>query len=120
MATPACLVNLAALPLEYLQLGEGFDAPESLRKIQDFKTLKRLTLTDCSKTADADLQVLASMKHLESLELGNLPMTEERTASLKPFAFLTALRLVQRPQVYPPEIQTKITALLPKVQVTFQ
>jgi hypothetical protein len=47
-------------------------------------------------------------------------MTAERTASLKPFAFLTALRLVQRPQPYPPDIQTKITALLPKVQVTFQ
>ena len=60
------------------------------------------------------------MKQLESLELGNLPMTEERTAQLKPFAFLKSLRLVQRPQAYPADIQAKIRELLPKVQFTFQ
>lgn len=119
-ATPACLRNLTALPLENLQLGEGFDKPESLPNIRDFKTLNRLTLTNCAKTTDDDLKLLASMKQLESLELGNLPMTEDRIASLKPFAFLKSLRLVQRPKAYPDDMQVKIQALLPKVQITFQ
>lgn len=118
-ATPASLGNLKALPLEYLQLGEGFESPESLAIIKDFKALNRLTLTNCLKTTDSDLQVLAAMKQLQSLELGDLPMTEERTALLKPFAFLTSLRLVQRPKAYLVDIQAKITELLPKVQLTF-
>lgn len=119
-ATPECLRNLAALSLEYLQLGEGFDSSESLTKLRDFKALKRLTLTDCAKSTGDDLELLATMRNLESLELGNLPMTDHRTALLQPFAFLTSLRLVQRPQPYPADIQTKITGLLPKVQITFQ
>jgi hypothetical protein len=119
-ATPASLKHIAALPIEYLQLGEGFDSPDSLAIIKDIKTLKRLTLTNCSKTTDDDLKLLASMKQLESLELGNLPMTGERLALLSPLAFLKSLRLVQRPQAYPADIQAKITQSLPKVQLTFQ
>ncbi len=64
--------------------------------------------------------ILATIKPLESLELGNLPVTEERITQLKPFAPLKSLRLVQRPNAYPEEIQTKIKVLLPKVQLTFQ
>ncbi len=119
-ATPACLGILKTLPLESLQLGEGFDQPESLANIRDLKTLKRLTLTNCAKTSDDDLSLIATMPQLESLELGNLPMTEKRIAALKPFAFLKALRLVQRPQPYSEDIQSKLKALLPKVQLTFQ
>ena len=119
-ATPACLRNLATLPLENLQLGEGFDSPESLANIRDLKTLKRLTLTNCAKTTDDDLKLLATMKQLESLELGNLPMTDARVALMKPFAFLTTLRLVQRPQPYAADIQAKLKELLPKVQLIFQ
>ena len=119
-ATPACLRNLTALPLENLQLGEGFDKPESLANIRDFKTLSRLTLTICAKTTDDDLKLLATMKQLESLELGNLPMTEDRVAQLKAFVFLKSLRLVQRPKAYADDLQAKIKTLLPKVQLTFQ
>ncbi len=119
-ATPASLKNLAGLPLEYLQLGEGFDSSASLVAIQNFRTLTRLTLTNCSKTTDEDLKLLATMKQLESLELGNLPMTEERVAQLKPFAFLKSLRIVQRPKPYSDEVQAKIKALLPRVELTFQ
>jgi hypothetical protein len=119
-ATPVCLRNLVTLHLENLQLGEGFDKPESLPNIRDYKTLTRLTLTNCAKTTDDDLKLLATMKQLESLELGNLPMTDERIAQLKPFAFLKVLRLVQRPKAYADDIQAKIKALLPKVALTFQ
>jgi len=119
-ATAAALKNLAALPLEYLQLGEGFDKPESLAAIRDFKSLNRLTLTNCAKTTDDDLKLLATMHRLENLELGNLAMTDERVAQLEPFAFLKVLKLVQRPKPYADDIQAKIKALLPKVQITFQ
>ncbi len=119
-ATPDALKNIAALPLEYLQLGEGFDKSESLPIVKDFKSLKRLTLTNCAKTTDADLAVLATMRQLESLELGNLPMTAERAGQLKPFTFLKTLRLVQRPKPYDADIQAKIKALLPKVELIWQ
>jgi hypothetical protein len=119
-ATAAALKNLASLPLEYLQLGEGFDKSEPLAAIRDFKSLNRLTLTNCAKTTDDDLKLLATMHRLESLELGNLPMTDERVAQLKPFAFLKVLKLVQRPKPYADDMQAKIKALLPKVQITFQ
>lgn len=118
-ATPASLKHITALPLEYLQLGEGFDSPESLAIIKDLKTLKRLTLTNCSKTTDADLQLVATMNQLESLELGNLLLTDERTAQLKLFGFLKSLRLANRPPCSA-DMQAKITQSLPKVQLTFQ
>ena len=49
-ATPASLKHIQALPLEYLQLGEGFDKSESLPMIAGIKALKRLTLTNCRAT----------------------------------------------------------------------
>jgi hypothetical protein len=119
-ASPSSLKHLAGLSLESLQLGEGFDSPESLVIVKDFKPLKRLTLTNCSKTSDEDIKLLATMKQLESLELGNLPMTEERVAQLKPFTFLKTFRLVQRPKAYPEELQAKIKATLPGVDLVFQ
>ena len=70
-ATPASLKHIQAMPLEYLQLGEGFDKSESLPMIAGIKALKRLTLTNCRATTDDDLKQLAAMKHLESLELGS-------------------------------------------------
>jgi hypothetical protein len=119
-ASPNSLKHLVGLPLESLQLGEGFDSPESLVIVKDFKPLKRLTLTNCSKTTDNDIKLLATMKQLESLELGNLPMTEERVAQLKPFTFLKTFRLVQRPQAYPEDLQAKIKAEVPGVDLKFE
>jgi hypothetical protein len=119
-ATPAALKHITALPLEYLQLGEGFDKSESLPIIQGIKTLKRLTLTNCKTTTDDDLKLLAAMKQLESLELGGLPLTDERIAQLQGFAFLKELKLINRPKEYPEDLQAKIKALLPKVTVEFQ
>ena len=58
------------------------------------------------------LKLIATMKQLESLELGNLPMTEDRIAQMRAFAFLKSLRLVQRPQAYPADIQARIRELL--------
>ena len=48
-ATPQALVHIAMLPLEYLQLGEGFDSPESILFIKDLASLRRLTFTNVQK-----------------------------------------------------------------------
>ena len=119
-ATPAALKHITALPVEYLQLGEGFDKSESLPIIQGIKTLKRLTLTNCKNTSDDDLKVLATMNQLETLELGGLPLTDERIAQLKGFAFLRELKLINRPTGHPEDQQARIKSLLPKVAVKFQ
>lgn len=119
-ATPACLKNLGGLPLEYLQLGDGLDAPEGIAAIKAIRTLKRVTLTNCTKLDDAGLKLAGDLKQLEQLELGGLELPDERLAQLQQFAFLKELKLIRRPQSYPPETQAKIKALLPKVDVKFQ
>lgn len=119
-ATPAALKNLTSLPLEYLQLGEGFDKSESLPIVKDIKTLKRLTLTNCKTSTDDDFKVLASMTQLESLELGSPLMPDERIPLLQGFAFLKELKIIDRSKGYSVETQAKIKALLPKVDVKFQ
>lgn len=119
-ATSAALQNLAGLPLEYLQLGEGFTGPECLPVIKPISTLRRLTLTDCRKLDDAGLKLAADLKQLEQIEFGSLDLPDERLPQLQAFAFLKELKLIRRPQGYPPETQARIKALLPKVNVTFQ
>lgn len=119
-ATPACLKNLAGLPLEYLQLGDGLDAPEGIAAIKAIPTLKRVTLTNCTKLDDAGLKLAANLTQLQQLELGGLDLPDERLPQLQQFAFLKEMKLVRRPQSYPPETQAKIKALLPKVDVKFQ
>jgi hypothetical protein len=117
-ATPAALKNITSLPLENLQLGEGFDKPESLPIIKEIKTLKKLTLTNCKATTDDDLKLLATMTQLESLELGHFEKPEEHLPQLSAFSFLKELKFYF-PKRYSPETQAKIKALLPKVLVKF-
>lgn len=93
-ATPASLQHITALPLEYLQLGEGFDSPVSLPYLKPLKSLKRLTLTNCKTMTDDDLRQIAALKQVENLELGSLALPEARVALLKDFAHLKVLRLV--------------------------
>ena len=120
LATPAALQHIIALPLEYLQLGEGFDKSESLPIIREIKTLKRLTLTNCKATSDDDLKLLAGMTQLESLELGSLPLSVERVALFKDFAHLKTLRLTPGKVPFTPELQAQLKALLPKTELKFQ
>jgi len=117
-ATPASLKNITSLPLESLQLGEGFDRSESLPIIKEIKTLKRLTLNNCKDTTDDDLQLLATMTQLESLELGKLERPETHLPQLGAFSFLKELKFYF-PERYSPETQAKIRALLPEVEVKF-
>ena len=117
-ATVQCLKNIAGLPLDYLQLGEGVDSSEGIALIKDIKSLHRLTHTNSKTLTDADLKLVSGMTQLESLEFNNLELPDERLPQLEPFSFLKSLRLVHRP-AYPAETQAKIKALLPKVTLKF-
>ena len=119
-ATAACLKNLATLPLEYLQLGDGLDSPEGIAAIKAIATLKRVTLTHCNHLSDEGLKLAADLTQLEQLEIGGLQLPDERLPQLAAFSYLKELKLVNRPKGYPPETQAKIKALLPKVDVKFQ
>lgn len=119
-ATPACLKHLAGLPLEYLQLGDGLDAPEGIALLKSLPTLRRVTLTNCTKLDDVGLAIAAGLTQLEQLELGELELPDDRLLRLKAFAFLKELKLIRRPQGYPAETQAKIQAMLPGVAVKFQ
>ena len=119
-ATPKCLQHLLGLPLEYLQLGDGLDASVGIAIIKDIKTLKRLTLTNCSATTDDDLKRVAGMKHLEHLELGNITIPEGRLAMLKEFAFLKSMRILKAKMPFNAEEQAMIKAVLPAVAIKFE
>ncbi len=117
--TPKGLQAVTKLPLEYLQVGEGLEGPETLAIIKDIKTLRRLTLTGGKTMTDADLKTVAGMTQLEQLEIGNIEITDERIPLFKDFAFLKSMRLPFPPKGHPPETQAKLKALLPKVALKF-
>ena len=119
-ATPQTLKHITKLPLEYLQLGEGFDSPESIPFIKDISTLRRLTFTNTKPLTDADLKVVAGMKQLEQLELGKIELSDARLAFFKDFAFLKSMRLVPVKEPFTPETEAKIKALLPKTTLLFK
>ncbi|MFT5123414.1 MAG: hypothetical protein ACI97B_002047 [Verrucomicrobiales bacterium] len=116
-ASPECLGSIVTLPLEYLQIGDGLDTPEGIALIKDIPTLRQLTLIGASALTDADLKLVADMTQLEHLELGRVEWPNERLPLLKNFAFLKSLRLVPPGGAYPPEMQDRIKALLPKVDL---
>jgi hypothetical protein len=119
-ATPQALVHLAKLPLESLQLGEGFESAESIPMIKCIATLRRLTLTNATKLTDAELKTVAGLTQLEHLELGKVPFPDERLTLLADFAFLKSMRLVPVKDPFIDETQAKIKALLPRTALTFK
>ena len=119
-ATPQALTHIAKLPLEYLQLGEGFESGAAIAFIKDIATLRRLTLTNAQGITDADLQALADLTQLTHLEIGKMPLPDERIPALKPFAFLKSVRLVPAKAPFTPEQQAKIQAMLPQTKIDFK
>ena len=119
-ATSASLQHIKALPLEYLQLGEGFDSPASLPYLKPIKTLKRLTITNSKTLTDDDLRQIAALKQVENLELGSLALSETRLALLKDFAHLKALRVTPPGrEKFSPEVQEAVKKLLPAAVLKF-
>ena len=119
-ATPQALKHIAKLPLEYLQLGEGFESGAAIAFIKDIATLRRLTLTNAQGITDTDLQGLAGLTQLIHLEIGKMPLPDERIPALKPFAFLKSIRLVPAKAPFTPEQQAKIQAMLPQTKIDFK
>jgi hypothetical protein len=118
-ATPECLRNIVPLPIEYLQLGEQFGSAAGVAIIKDMKTLRRLTITSAKEYTDADIGQVAGMTQLEHVEFGSLDLTDARLPLLKKFAFLKSMRLVRSGNPYPPEVRTKVQAVLPAVKIAF-
>lgn len=118
-ATPAALASLASLPLESIQLGEGFHAAAAFTAVKAIPTLRTLSVTDGSELTEADLILLAGITRLESLIMDKLPLPDERLPQLSAFSHLKTLSLALRPEGYPPETRAKVKALLPKVEVKF-
>jgi hypothetical protein len=120
-ATSASLAHITALPLEYLQLGEGFDSPASLSCLKSLTTLKRLTITNCKAMADGDLKQIAAFKQVENLELGSLALPEARLSLIKDFAHLKALRVTPPSrEKFSPELQEAVKKLLPATTLKFE
>jgi len=119
-ATPQALVHLSKLPLESLQLGEGFESAECIPLIKAIATLRRLTLTNATKFTDAELKTIAGLGQLEHLELSRVPFPDERLTVLKDFAFLKSMRLVPLKEPFSEEAQAKIKALLPETSMQFK
>ena len=119
-ATPQALTHIAKLPLEYLQLGEGFESGTCVAHLKDLATLRRLTLTNAQGITDTDLQGLAGLTQLTHLEIGKMPLPDERIPALKPFAFLKSMRLVPAKAPFTPEQQAKIQAMLPQTKIDFK
>jgi hypothetical protein len=118
-ATAASLKHLVHLPLESIQLGEGFHSAEGFTTIKAIPTLRSLSVTDGSKLTDGDLELIAGITQVESLIMDKLPISEEGLPVLSAFAHLKTFSLALRPQGYPDEIQARVKALLPKVEVKF-
>jgi hypothetical protein len=119
-ATPQSLRHIAQLPLEYLQLGEGFESGACIPLIKDIGTLRRLTLTNAQALTDADLQTLAGLTQLTHLEIGKMPLPDERIPALKAFAHLKTMRLVPAKAPFTPDQQARIKSLLPTTKIDFK
>jgi hypothetical protein len=126
-ATAALLQHLSQTALEYAAFDYGVSAPasEAVRHVQSISTLRRLKLLASGFTA-ADLAALASAKQITELTLNRLALTDDQVSQLKGFAFLKSLTLSMSAnnsgpgtKGYPEEIQAKVKALLPKVEVKF-
>ncbi len=119
-ATPQALTHIAKLPLEYLQLGEGFESGTCVAHLKGLAPLRRLTLTNAQALTDGDLLALAGLTQLTHLEIGKMPLPDERIRALKPFAFLKSMRLVPAKAPFTPEQQAKIQAVLPQTKIEFK
>lgn len=119
-ATPKTLVYLAKLPLEYLQLGEGFESPDCISLLSSIPTLTRITFINAKSFSGADLRKIASMPKLENLELSGVEMTDAGVEQLSVFSNLKTLRILGKPKPYSSEMQARIRALLPRTELKFE
>jgi hypothetical protein len=119
-ATSALLKHLGELPIEYVALEYGVNAPatDAIAAVKATPTLRRLKLAGVPLT-DADLTALAGATQLEELSIGLDDLPDTRLPQLQAFTHLKSLTLVRYGKGYPDETRAKVKSLLPKVEVNF-
>jgi hypothetical protein len=119
-ATAGLVKHLRELPMEYVALEYGVNAPASqaIDTVNSIPTLRRLSM-DASKFTDTDLTTVASVTQVREISLSGIDLPDTRLPQLKAFAHLKSLTLVRYGKGYPDETQAQVKALLPKVEVKF-
>ena len=116
--TAAWLENVRGLPLEWLLVNKGPATPptDAIATVRAIPSLRRLSI-DGTLFTDADLESLASATQIEQLTIGGLPLSDARLAILQRFSHLKKLEVPQAGVAPYPDVEAKIKALLPKVEV---
>lgn len=119
-ATAGLVKHLRDLPLEYVALEYGVNAPagDAIDTVKSIPTLRRLKLSGVPLT-NANLSALASATQIAELSFQLSELPEERLPYIQAFSFLKSLRLDSAKKPFSLETQQKVKALLPKVEVTF-
>jgi len=121
-ATAGLLKYFHHLPLEYVALSYGVNAPaaDAIASVRSISTLRRFSI-DCESFTEDDLKLLAGLSQLEELSLGRLPLTDKRIAQLQDFNHLKQLELAERRKDfrYSEDLKAKVKAALPGVEVKF-
>jgi hypothetical protein len=117
-ATAGLMKHLRELPMEYVALEYGVCNPaaEAIATVKAIPTLRKLSL-DAKAFTDADLTALAGASQVQELSLSNLDLSDTSLPHLQAFAYLKSLTLVRYGKGYPDEMQAKVKALLPQVDV---
>lgn len=120
-ATAALVKHLRDLPMEYVALEYGVNAPASdaIDTVKSIPTLRRLKLSGIPLT-DPELTALAGATQLQELSFDVSDLPDERLPKLQAFSFLKSLTLALRRKGFPDETQAKVKALLPNVAVKFE
>jgi len=105
--------SLRKLNLSYLRKLDG----KNLRFLVPLKSFEILLLSDCRSITDADLEVIAQMPQLQSLDLGKTSVTDAGLARLKGLRKLKEL-FVTAPLVTPEGVKV-LTEALPALVVKF-
>ena len=119
-ATSGIVKHLRDLPMEYIALEYGVCAPaaDAIATVKAIPTLRKLSL-DAKAFTDTDLTALYGVTHVRELSLSSLDLPDDRLPKLQAFSHLKSLTFVRYGKGYPEETQSKVKALLPKVDVKF-
>jgi hypothetical protein len=119
-ATSGIVKHLRDMPMEYIALEYGVCAPaaDAIATVKAIPTLRKLSL-DAKAFTDTDLTSLYGVTHVRELSLSSLDLPDDRLPKLQAFSHLKSLTLVRYGKGYPEETQSKVKALLPKVDVKF-
>ena len=118
-ASAGLLKHLHQSSLEYAAIEYGVNSPaaDAIANVKAIPTLRRLKLGGA--LTDAELSSLAGATQLHELSVEMRELSEERLQQLQSFSFLKSLTLTLRGKGFPNDVQERVKALLPKVDVKF-